>query len=240
VKGGSQEGRSIQEASTEYYKRDFWIRENLNYAKPHFRLEKLARLINRLAGDREQELLDIGCGPASLRQLLRGNIHYHGIDIAIHDPAPNLLQADFVESPIAFGNKQFDIIVAQGVFEYVGSVQATKFSEIQKLLRKHGTFIASYVNFNHRDVRIFPAYNNIQPIGKFQDALAWWFDIRRCFPTSHHWHHHEPTRRYMKTLQMGMTWTIPLLSRRLAVEYCYVCSLPGSKVAREGEGRSAG
>jgi SAM-dependent methyltransferase len=230
----------MQDVKTEYRDRDFWIKENLNYAKVHFRLEKLARMINTLAGDKEQDLLDIGCGPASLRQVLQANIHYHGIDIAIHDPAPDLVQADFVESPIAFGNKRFDIIVAQGVFEYVGSVQAQKFSEIQGILKDEGTFIASYVNFNHRDVRIFPAYNNIQSVDEFQRALASWFDIIRCFPTSHHWHHHEPTRRYMKRLQMNMTAMIPVVSRTLAVEYCFVCSLPGSKRAARRQERLPG
>ena len=45
--------------------------------------------------------------------LLRPNIQYHGIDIAIHDPAPNLIEADFLEVPIQFGDKHFDIILAQ-------------------------------------------------------------------------------------------------------------------------------
>ena len=36
-----------------YYKRDFWSRENLNYAQPHFRLEKAARVVNRMAGGKQ-------------------------------------------------------------------------------------------------------------------------------------------------------------------------------------------
>ena len=49
------------------YKRDFWAEENLKYSQPHFRLEKAARIINRIARDREISLLDIGCGPRQLR-----------------------------------------------------------------------------------------------------------------------------------------------------------------------------
>ena len=45
------------------YKKDFWSEENLKYSRPHFRMEKAARLINRLAHGRERTLLDVGCGP---------------------------------------------------------------------------------------------------------------------------------------------------------------------------------
>jgi hypothetical protein len=46
----------VARVATEYYKRDFWIKENLNYAKPHFRLEKAARVVNRIAGGKEWDL----------------------------------------------------------------------------------------------------------------------------------------------------------------------------------------
>ena len=59
-------------------------------------------------------------------RLLPANIHYYGIDIAIHNPAPNLIEADLVESEIAFGNKRFDLIAALGVFEYLGQSQSRK------------------------------------------------------------------------------------------------------------------
>src|SRR5690349_23376592 len=98
------------------YKKDFWSKENQKYSRPHYRLEKSARIINRLARDKKCKLLDVGCGPAALSPLLRPNIQYYGIDIAIHDPAPNMIEADFLETPISFGNKHFDIVIAQGVF----------------------------------------------------------------------------------------------------------------------------
>ena len=31
------------------YKKDFWSEENLKYVKPHYRMEKVSRLINRMA-----------------------------------------------------------------------------------------------------------------------------------------------------------------------------------------------
>jgi len=217
------------QVSETYFKRDFWAKENLHYTEAHFRLEKVAGLVNRIAGERECDLLDVGCGPATLERMLRRNVQYHGIDIAIHTQSPNLVQTDFVEGPVAFGGKRFDIIVAQGVFEYVGKVQSQKFAEIRTLLKDGAPFVASYVNFNHRDTSIWPAYNNIQSIGEFRAGLAAVFDIDHSFPTSHHWHHHEPRRHYMKRLQMHMNATLPIVSRLLAVEYLFICSLPGSK-----------
>src|SRR5579862_3662754 len=116
------------------YKKEFWSEENLKYSRPHFRMEKAARLINKLAQGQDRTLLDVGCGPATLQSLLQPNIRYHGIDIAIHDPAPNLIESDFLEEPIRFDGRRFDIVIAQGVFEYVGNFQAQKFSEIADLL----------------------------------------------------------------------------------------------------------
>lgn len=215
----------VPRVATEYYKRDFWIEENVKYAKPHFRMEKAARIVNRVAGGKECDLLDVGCGPAALMHLLHGNIHYYGIDIAIRRPAPNLIETDFLEAPIQFGDKQFDIVLAQGVFEYTGNFQSQKFSEIARLLSAGGTFIVSYVNFNHRDKRVYWPYSNVQSFEDFHHSLGQVFHIHRFFPTSHHWHHHEPNRQFMKTLQMHINMNIPLISRKLAVEYFFICSL---------------
>jgi SAM-dependent methyltransferase len=212
-------------AVTERYdKRDFWIQENLNYAEPHFRLLKVGGLINRMAGTRACELLDVGCGPAALSRVIRPNIRYCGIDIAIHKPALNLREVDFVDRPIAFEGKTFDFVVAQGVFEYIGKMQDQKMSEIASLLRQNGFFITSYVNFDHRDARIYGPYNNVQPLDMFTASLKKYFNIQRALPTSHHIHAHEPNRWYMKKIQMLVNVNIPVLSRRLAVEYLFVCS----------------
>ena len=83
--------------------------------------------------------------------LLRSNIQYYGIDIAIHDPAPNLIEANLVNTPIRFDGKRFDIVIAQGFFEYMGTFQDQKFAEISQLLNDGGIFIVSYKNFGRRD-----------------------------------------------------------------------------------------
>lgn len=215
-------------ATTRYYKRDFWVKENLSYARPHFRLEKSARIINRLArGD--LDLLDVGCGPATMMRFLAGSIRYHGIDIAVQEPAPNLIESDLMENPIEFGGMRFDIILAQGFFEYAGRLQEQKFAEIKQLLKNNGTFIVTYVNFGHRNEQIYWPYSNIQPVAEFRSSLGRYFDITKSFPTSHNWNHSEPGRRFMTASQMHLNVNMPLISPKLAVEYYFICAPLGSR-----------
>jgi SAM-dependent methyltransferase len=214
-----------QARAPKYYKRDFWGRENLKFSQPHFRLEKAARLINKQSRGRECDLLDLGCGPAALMPLVAPNVHYYGIDIAIQEPAPYLLEADLLASPIRFGDRKFDIVLAQGVFEYLGDHQAEKFAEIAQLLRdRDATFVVSYVNFGHRDREIYWPYSNIQSLDDFRGSLSQRFTIRRSFATSHNWHHHEPVKEPVRTLNMHLNLNVPVLSRKLAVEYFFICS----------------
>jgi SAM-dependent methyltransferase len=218
----------MTQVAEQYYKRDFWAEENLRYTQPHFRLLKAARIANRLARGRQCDLLDVGCGPATLSTVLNKHVCYHGIDIAIHTPAPNLLETDFLANPVQFGEKHFDIVVAQGVFEYVGKFQAQKLSEIRRLLRKGGTFVVSYVNFDHVNRYIYYPYSNVQSFADFRKSLEREFRIDACFPTSHHWRHDEPTREWVKAIQMKINVRIPLLSRLFAVENFFVCSTDGT------------
>ncbi len=219
-------GRSVSKdsSSNTLYKKDFWSKENLQYSRPHYRLEKSARIVNRIARDRKRTLLDVGCGGAALRPLLRPNIEYYGIDIAIHEPAPNLIEADFLEAPIPYADKCFDLIVAQGVFEYVGDFQGQIFSEIARLLNDGGVFIGSYVNFDHRDKCIYWPYSNVQSFDKFRHGLARHFQIDKISPTSHSWSHSEPSRKPAKAAHMHINANVPVISRALAVEYLFTCS----------------
>jgi SAM-dependent methyltransferase len=216
---GSGSGNAVKP-----YKWDFWNKENLNYAEPHLRAQKVARLVNKTARGKECDLLDVGCGPASLRLLLDENIRYYGIDIAIQDPAPNLIQSDLVENPIEFNGKQFDIVVAQGAFEYFGDVQSQKFDEIRKLLADDGTFIVSYWNFGHRNARMYEAFSNIQPLNDFRESLGSYFKINSSFPASHNWNHNMSDRRLLRAINAHVNMNIPFVSPKLAVEYFFICS----------------
>ena len=216
------------------YKRDFWGKENLKFSRPWYRIEKSGRLITALARGKECALLDIGCGPAALMQVLPPNIQYYGIDIAIQEPAPNLMEVDILKNPIRFGDKRFDIIIAQGLFEYLGGVQSQKFAEIAELLNDDGTFIVSYTNFRHRKKQIYHAFSNVVSMDDFRSDLAHYFDIRRCFPGSHNWKHGQPARKLVKAVNMHVNANIPLISPVLAVEYFFVCSArdPSKRQAR--------
>ena len=55
-----------RQGGVRYYKRDFWVDENLRYAEPHFGMRKVAREVRRIARGRECDLLDVGCGPGTL------------------------------------------------------------------------------------------------------------------------------------------------------------------------------
>jgi SAM-dependent methyltransferase len=213
-----------QDGAARYHKKDFWSKENLNFSEPHYRHEKVAQIVNRLAAGRECMLLDVGCGPAALMRLLPPNVQYYGIDIAIQNPAPNLIEADFLETPIRFGDKRFDIITALGFFEYAGDFQSQKFDEIAQLLNENGRFIVSYWNFGHRNTSIYWAFSNVQPLDDFRRSLSRYFTIDRSFPASHNWKHGWPGRKLNKAINMHVNMNIPFISPILAVEYFFICS----------------
>ena len=212
-------------AITESYRpKDYWIFENRQYAEPSFRLFKCARMLNELANGKECSLLDLGCGPGALRDLLSPNIQYHGIDIALQQPASFMREMDFAKNPISYDGQRFDFIVALGVLEYMGTLQDEKFREINSILNPDGKFIMSYINFGHLRRKIWPNYNNVQSIQAMANSLNNVFKMERCFPASHHWRPKQPGRYALPKIQMHLNFSIPVLSPWLALEYFFVCA----------------
>jgi SAM-dependent methyltransferase len=205
------------------YKREFWADENTKYTRPHHRMLKVARLVNRLAAGKNSRLLDVGCGPATLGLLLDSNVQYFGIDIAIQEPAPHLQECDILQQPICSEEAPFDLIVAQGLFEYLANSQSRKFAEIADLLAPNGTFIVSYVNFDHRRPDYYWPYNSIQPAGQFRESLTEHFVVERQLPTSHNWNHHESERWYVRSPNLYFNLNVPFLTRRLGVQNIFIC-----------------
>jgi SAM-dependent methyltransferase len=210
-------------ASEHDRRKDFWAKESVHFSRPWYRIEKSARIVRGLAGRKTFQLLDVGCGPAALQQLMPPNVSYYGLDISVGAPAPNLVECDFVEEPIKWGEKRFDIVVAQGVFEYAGEVARAKLGEISELLVPKGFLVASYTNFTHRKPYIYSAYTNVVPITQFASYLGDFFQIVRSFPASHNWKHGQPGSRLNRRLNMGINLNVPFASKRLAVEYFFVC-----------------
>jgi SAM-dependent methyltransferase len=204
-------------------KRDFWSHENLKYAQPHFRMRKVARVVNKLADGKACRLMDVGCGPATLRRLLDPNIAYHGVDIAIQLPSPELVERDLLREPIDSDDAPFDLVVAQGFFEYMSDAQSKKCAEIADLLVPDGRFVATYVNFDHRRPDYYTPYNNIQPSAEFRRTLAEHFIIEKQFPTSHNWNGSEPGKWFVRIPNMYVSVNVPIVTGRLAVEYIYIC-----------------
>jgi SAM-dependent methyltransferase len=179
-----------------------------------------------LAKGRDCDLLDVGCGPATLGKLLNNNIHYYGMDIAIHNPSPNLLEMDISQNVIRFGDKTFDLIMAGGFFEYMGGLQRIKLSEIQRILKKDGKFVVTFLNFSHLNDRLCDnsIYNNIQGVQDFERDLEMFFKVDRWFTSSLNWHRSEPRRKFLRKLEMPLAMNIPILSSKLAVDYIFICS----------------
>jgi cyclopropane fatty-acyl-phospholipid synthase-like methyltransferase len=209
---------------SESYDREFWSSQHGKFVEPHYRLKKTARIVTKLAQGKDCTLLDIGCGPGTLGRVLPPNIRYYGTDIAIARPAPNMREADLRNEPIQFGDERFDIVVAQGVFEYLGDAQSRKLAEIAEILAGSGRFLVTYWNFSHRKTNMYEAFSNVQPFTDFRQDLARYFTIDRFFPASHNWKHTGPNRRLTRALNMPMNLYVPVISPLLAVEYFLLCS----------------
>lgn len=210
-------------SGTDRYKKDYWSREQPKFASPHYRLRKTARLVNRILGDRAGTVLDIGCGPGTLGGLLARDVGYYGLDLVAPEATANVRQVDLTESVIRFDDLRFDVVVAQGVFEYLGNHQSQKFVEISRILAPGGRLVITYTNFDHHKAQIYPQFSNVQPHETFRAALEEHFVIERCFPTSYNWNGGQPNRRWLQAMNMRCNVNVPLVSRRLAVEYFFVC-----------------
>jgi cyclopropane fatty-acyl-phospholipid synthase-like methyltransferase len=217
----------IREHGDVYLKKDYWLVSSDLYKRRYLRLEKCARIVDRLAGGREVDLLDIGCGPATLGTLVRPNVHYHGIDQALQEPSPNLIEMDLTQEQIRFRDQRFDLVVAGGLFEYLGEFHQQKLREIRALLKDDGKFIVTYTNFAHpRPPRHGePTYNNVMSIPEFRASLERLFKVDRYFPSSHNWVRGEPRRRWLYALNMMFSIHVPLFSDRFANNYFFICSL---------------
>ncbi|HEY1903563.1 MAG TPA: methyltransferase domain-containing protein [Terracidiphilus sp.] len=214
----------MKQAASNFRDRDYWIEENAQYVEPSFRLKKCAAFINTMAAARPCSLLDVGCGPAALRPLLRPSIDYFGIDIAIHQPAPWLREFDIAQQLIGFDDHRFDFVTALGFFEYMGQKQSAKLLEIRNVLKDDGKFILSYINFGHFRGKVWPNYNNVQSPGAMKRALSEFYRVQTYFPASHHWRQKQPGKHSLRSLQMLVNFNIPVFSPMMAVEYFFICS----------------
>jgi 2-polyprenyl-3-methyl-5-hydroxy-6-metoxy-1,4-benzoquinol methylase len=130
----------------------FWNRRAKPFAVPHARLRVIARLIEESQGPRKT-LLDVGCGPASLRQVLPAGTEYFGADVAdeiiagFSDPA-HFQALDWNRSGRIFDGRLFDVIVCSGFLEYTDDL-GQALDRLRSQLAPGGRIVASYMNHAH-------------------------------------------------------------------------------------------
>lgn len=127
-----------------------WNRDEY-YNRAHTRLNIIAGLLSEYDLE-NSKVLDVGCGPAILRQLCGMGRGYTGLDafqgiVTDPDEARDLRHwrwDDEDPKPLA-GGEVFDIIVASGFLEYIAARPAF-FREASRALRPGGILIASMTN----------------------------------------------------------------------------------------------
>lgn len=210
--------------NTLYFKKDYWKKENLLYTSAHYRLQRVAQVINCISSKTEQkDLLDVGCGPATLATLLNSNIHYHGIDIALQKSGLQFLEKDIIGEAIDFKNKKFDFVIASGLLEYLGNNQVQKFEEIFNSLKNNGYFITTFSNLDHIQQPRYPSWNNYQTIDSLLHDFRLFFRVEKYYPGSHNIAFKEPSNKLIKKIQSCLCYEIPYFSKRFAVHYIFIC-----------------
>ena len=131
---------------------------------------------------------------------------------------------------------RFDLVVAQGLFEYLGEHQSQKFAEIAATLKGDGKFIVTYQNFDHRQRQIYWPYSNVQNPTDFRRDLGRFFRIERWFAGAHNWTHAHPGRPLVRAPQTHLNVYVPIISRKLAIDYIYICSPIGSRQSSGASG----
>lgn len=175
----------VRDASTAS---SFWQDESLLYQTPHPRLRQVANLLN--AGT-ARRLLDVGCGPATLRSLLAPSFTYFGCDITDH-AAPLLgdrfLHLDFnVDCGLGFfANRRIDVVHIGGVLEYL-RYPGHLLGEIRRITGQGARLIATSTHFEshyYRDAKHHhPQWIYKPALAEFLELLAsaGWL-VRRVHP----------------------------------------------------------
>ncbi|HEY9514849.1 MAG TPA: class I SAM-dependent methyltransferase [Gemmatimonadaceae bacterium] len=144
-----------------------WNQRAQTFDRPHPRLRLIANAIARLPGN-VSTLLDIGCGPGTLRSLLPATIEYFGVDIAgdvipVREDPEHFVIADLNHEDDCFPGRRFTVVVASGMFEYVRDPDRFLLF-VERKLSPDGHFILTYLNrWRYRDAfrrlqGLFPTY----------------------------------------------------------------------------------
>lgn len=103
--------------------RQHWNRRASAFNNLHPRLHVIRALLDSIP-IRITSVLDVGCGPGTLKQLMPEGVEYFGVDIATDaisaagDPEHFAVE-DLEVAPRAFGDRTFDVVICSGIFEYI-------------------------------------------------------------------------------------------------------------------------
>ncbi|MGE7999173.1 class I SAM-dependent methyltransferase [Lysinibacillus sp. NPDC093190] len=206
-----------------FYTKQYWIKENYKYKNVHFRLEKIAKIIN-MKSKKSADLLDIGCGTATLSTIIREDLNYFGIDIAPHSKEPNIKELDIANSVIQFDERKFDVIVSSGLFEYLGDKHIEKMNEISNILEDRGIFIVSFSNMKHIKKPNYPSWNNSESISVFKSNLEKNFRVIDYFPAYHNTKYTEISNGFWKKLARKININIPVISKLWGIDFIFICT----------------
>ena len=117
------------------------------------RLDKIARVIEKMRGDREIKILDAGCGEGHLLEKIseRGYNNLFGVDVtdvALESAAKRVPKAELSLQDISkfsFEDKSFDIVVCTEVIEHVENYNEV-LTELKRILKDDGLLILTFPN----------------------------------------------------------------------------------------------
>ncbi|MFA6106358.1 MAG: TylF/MycF/NovP-related O-methyltransferase [Patescibacteria group bacterium] len=147
----------------------YWTAESRKYKKPHKRINEIYGEI--IKGGSGGSIIDIGCGPASLGEMLKNsNYKYAGVDVFMQKivfgryAVFDLEKDNFKNFPF---NEIFNVIVISGVIEYLS------IDRVRELLR--------YLNSNlsNKDTKILITYTNFSHYSRKKKTYhPLWVNIR--------------------------------------------------------------
>lgn len=94
-------------------------------------------------------LLDIGCGDAYLKTLIRPDIQYKGIDLNVSQ-ALGQIEHDLSSAPYPLESRSFDTLVCSEVLEHLWDPRIVH-KEAARVIKRGGVYIVSTPNFDWID-----------------------------------------------------------------------------------------
>lgn len=128
-------------------------------------LECLRIILDMIPDGKGLDILDMGCGPGSMTEMLAKNHHVVGVDISekMVDFAKRNSNSDAVymagDAETFDSNRKFDVAISKGMFEYLESDDEAM-GNIHRLLKPNGRLIAEFrhAGFRHGDPNYVDPY----------------------------------------------------------------------------------